>query len=139
MRAAPRSTARAVEAGRERDDVEAEGQQARTDDLNCPWDARALRTVIDETLDAHTPVGAPATWVLSNHDVTRHVTRYGRADTSFGPALRQLPGSCCLYQGEELGLWEVEDIPDRMRQDPIYHRTGGSDHLPADTAVWPRR
>jgi alpha-glucosidase len=39
--------------------------------------------VIDADAAAHAPVGAPATWVLSNHDVTRHVTRYGRADTRF--------------------------------------------------------
>ncbi|MBM9504240.1 glycoside hydrolase family 13 protein [Actinacidiphila acididurans] len=120
------------------------------DYLNCPWDAAALRRVIDATLAAHASVGAPATWVLSNHDVTRHVTRYGRADTSFGLSLRQhkaptdlelgtrraraallldlaLPGGCYLYQGEELGLWEVEDIPDELRQDPIFHRTGGTD------------
>ena len=38
-----------------------------------------------------------------------------------------LPGSVYVYQGEELGLWEVEDIPDERRQDPIWHRTGGAD------------
>jgi alpha-glucosidase len=120
------------------------------DYLNCPWDADELRRVVDATLAAHEPVGAASTWVLSNHDVTRHVTRYGRADTSFGLALRQhdvpvdlelgtkraraalllnlaLPGACYLYQGEELGLWEVEDIPAEVRQDPIFHRTGGTD------------
>ena len=43
-----------------------------------PWDAASLRASIDATLAAHAPVGAPATWVLSNHDVTRPVTRYGR-------------------------------------------------------------
>jgi alpha-glucosidase len=118
--------------------------------LNCTWDPKALRHVIDATLDAHAPVDAPATWVLSNHDVTRHVTRYGRADSSYGHALRQhgtpvdlalgtrraraalllnlaLPGSVYLYQGEELGLEEVEDIPSELRQDPIFHRTNGSD------------
>ena len=47
------------------------------DFLACPWDAGRLRACIDATLAAHAPVGAPATWVLSNHDVTRHVTRYG--------------------------------------------------------------
>ncbi|HEV3357223.1 MAG TPA: glycoside hydrolase family 13 protein [Pseudonocardiaceae bacterium] len=120
------------------------------DYLNCGWDAPALRTVIDATLDAHAPVDAPATWVLSNHDVTRHVTRYGRADTTYGMATRQygtptdlalgtrraraalllnlaLPGSCYLYQGEELGLWEVEDLPAEVREDPIYHRSNGAD------------
>ena len=53
------------------------------DFLVCPWDAKHLRASIDATIGAHVPVGAPPTWVLSNHDVTRPVTRYGRADTSF--------------------------------------------------------
>jgi alpha-glucosidase len=120
------------------------------DYLNCPWDAAALRRVIDATIEVHEPLDAPPTWVLSNHDVTRHVSRYGRADTSYGMASRQhgtpvdfklgrrraraalllslaLPGSCYLYQGEELGLGEVEGIPDALRQDPIFHRTGGED------------
>ena len=120
------------------------------DFLTCAWDAKELRRVIDETLAAHAPVGAPATWVLSNHDVTRHVTRYGRAETTFDFADRHhgveldlelgtrraraavlltmsLPGSVYVYQGEELGLWEIEDIPDELRQDPMWHRTNGVD------------
>ncbi len=118
--------------------------------LCCPWDAGQLRAVIDSTLEFHAAAGAPPTWVLSNHDVDRHVSRYGRADTSFGLDRRDhsqpvdldlgtrraraaalltmaLPGSVYVYQGEELGLWEVEDIPDERRQDPIWHRTGGAD------------
>lgn len=51
--------------------------------LECAWDAKALRTVIDDTLRLHRAVHAPATRVLSNHDVDRVVTRYGREDTSF--------------------------------------------------------
>ena len=116
--------------------------------LGCAWEAAALRRVIDETRVVHAPVRAPATWVLSNHDVPRHVTRYGRADTSFTLQYRQLgaptertlglsraraalllslalPGSVYLYQGEELGLEEVEDIPDALRQDPMFFRTHG--------------
>ncbi len=118
--------------------------------LSCPWDPHELRQVIEETIAAHLPVGAPATWVLSNHDVTRHVTRYGRADTSFAFATRNfdtpldlelgtrraraaallslsLPGSAYIYQGEELGLWEVEDIPDEKKQDQMFLRTNGKD------------
>jgi alpha-glucosidase len=120
--------------------------------LACPWDAVQLREVINNTLALNAPSGAPATWVLSNHDVDRIVTRYGRADTAFSLQRRQyfhslpadvelgtrraraaalltmaLPGSVYVYQGEELGLWEVEDIPDDRRQDPIWHRTGGAD------------
>jgi len=46
--------------------------------LTCPWLAPALRRTIDETLAEHAAVGAPPTWVLSNHDVARHVSRYAR-------------------------------------------------------------
>ena len=114
--------------------------------LSCPWDAAKLREVIDNTLAQQ----APPTWVLANHDVDREVSRYGRADTSFDLDARDhsqrvdlelgtrraraaalltmaLPGGVYVYQGEELGLWEVEDIPDDKRQDPIFHRTGGAD------------
>ncbi|GAA4714454.1 glycoside hydrolase family 13 protein [Phytohabitans rumicis] len=120
------------------------------DFLCCPWEAAALRDCVDETLRAHAPVGAPATWVLSNHDVTRHVTRYGRTDSSFSFAGKRegieadlelggvraraaalltlaLPGAAYVYQGEELGLWEVEDIPYELRQDPMWHRSGHTD------------
>ncbi len=55
--------------------------------------------VIDATLATHALVGAPATWVLSNHDVTRHVTRYGRADTPFGFGDRQLGRTADLDLG----------------------------------------
>jgi alpha-glucosidase len=120
------------------------------DFLACPWKAPALRKVIDTTLVTHAPHGAPATWVLSNHDVTRPVTRYGRADTSFDHGDRKhgmpsdlelgtrraraaamlamaLPGGVYVYQGEELGLPEVEDLPDSLRQDPIWSRSGHTD------------
>ncbi|NJP31060.1 glycoside hydrolase family 13 protein [Micromonospora thermarum] len=120
------------------------------DFLGCAWDPAALRESIDGTLSAHAPVGAPATWVLSNHDVTRHVTRYGRADTTFSFAAKRegiptdleqgtrraraaallslsLPGAAYVYQGEELGLWEVEDIPYELRQDPMWERSGRID------------
>jgi alpha-glucosidase len=117
------------------------------DFLRCAWDPEALREVIDDSVGTLNGVGAPATWVLSNHDVTRHVTRYGRTHTGGqGPrgmsdepvdlelGLRRaraaallmlaLPGGAYLYQGEELGLWEVEDLPDELRQDPTWERSG---------------
>jgi hypothetical protein len=111
--------------------------------LSSAWDAAALRSCVDATLAAHAPVDANATWVLSNHDVTRHVTRYGRQDTTFefggklfgapsdlalgtrrarAAALlaMALPGGVYVYQGEELGLPEVEEeIPNHLRQDPV--------------------
>ncbi|MFD7574988.1 alpha-amylase family glycosyl hydrolase, partial [Streptomyces sp. NPDC059810] len=117
--------------------------------LSCPWEADRLRRTIDDTLAEHSPVGAPATWVLCNHDVTRTVTRYGRTDTGFDFATKAfgtptdldlgtrraraaalltlaLPGSVYVYQGEELGLPEAEVPLDRI-EDPMHARSGGTD------------
>ncbi|MCB5180906.1 alpha-amylase family glycosyl hydrolase, partial [Streptomyces antimicrobicus] len=99
--------------------------------LTCPWDAAAMRTVIDESLAATASVGAPTTWVLSNHDVVRHRTRYGGGPRGLARAraaallMLALPGSAYLYQGEELGLPEVTDLPDAVRQDPAFRRGRG--------------
>jgi hypothetical protein len=45
--------------------------------LETLWQPAALRRVIDESLAANDAVGAPTTWVLSNHDVMRHASRFG--------------------------------------------------------------
>jgi alpha-glucosidase len=101
--------------------------------LTAPWEAAALRTAVDDSLRALERVGAPATWVLSNHDVVRHVTRYGGGEIGLRRAraaallMLALPGSTYLYQGEELGLPEVEDLPDEVRRDPVFQRTGGAE------------
>ncbi|MGV9773670.1 glycoside hydrolase family 13 protein [Streptosporangium sp. NPDC003464] len=92
--------------------------------LNTPWEAARFRTVIQESLTTSGMVGAPTTWVLSNHDVKRHLTRYGGGDLglrrSRAAALLTLclPGSTYLYQGEELGLPEVLDLPEEFLRDP---------------------
>lgn len=116
--------------------------------LTTDWGAKPLREIIDESLLAFGSVGAPSTWVLSNHDVIRHATRLGLDSIppqgqGIGPGsapvidealgLRRaraatalmlaLPGSAYVYQGEELGLPEVIDIPDAARQDPTWERT----------------
>jgi alpha-glucosidase len=114
--------------------------------LNTPWNGAALRSVIDESLREYGSVGAPTTWVLSNHDVIRHATRLGYPeDAPPGPGigaddpqpdaqlgLRRaraasvlmlaLPGSAYLYQGEELGLPDSTEMPDEFRQDPNWVR-----------------
>jgi len=120
------------------------------DFMRRPWEAKQLRESIQSTLDAHAPVGAPPTWVLSNHDVTRPVTRYGRVDSSFDFLAKRfgtptdlargyrraraaalltaaLPGALYLYQGDELGLPEVEDLPLHALRDPMHFRSGGVD------------
>jgi len=101
--------------------------------LLSPWDARALRPVIDASISVLAEVGAPPTWVLNNHDVIRHVTRYGGGEIGTRRAraatllMLALPGGAYLYQGEELGLAEVVDLPDELRQDPTFRRTGGAE------------
>jgi alpha-glucosidase len=101
--------------------------------LLAPWDARALRTAIERSIEALAAVGAPATWVLSNHDVVRHITRYGggavgtRRARAAALLLLALPGGAYVYQGDELGLPEVADLPDAVRQDPTFFRTGGAE------------
>jgi alpha-glucosidase len=99
--------------------------------LEAKWSAAAFRRVITETLHAVGLVGASPTWVLSNHDVVRHVTRYGGGVTGLARAraavltMMALPGSAYVYQGEELGLEQV-DVPPQARQDPSYLRSGGT-------------
>jgi alpha-glucosidase len=87
-----------------------------------PWDAAKIRASIDESLAA-LPI---VTWVLENHDVTRIVTRYGgeRQARAAALLLLALPGPAFVYQGQELGLEEV-DLPDDARQDPIFKRMKG--------------
>ncbi|MFI9343304.1 glycoside hydrolase family 13 protein [Streptomyces sp. NPDC052773] len=126
------------------------GQAFNFEYLKTRWDAAELRRVITASLADARAAGASATWVLSNHDVVRHATRLmlppgtdvdawllsgGHApavDTAAG--LRRaraatllmlaLPGSSYLYQGEELGLPEVADLPTAVLQDPIWEQTG---------------
>ncbi|MEU3710161.1 glycoside hydrolase family 13 protein [Streptomyces catenulae] len=101
--------------------------------LTADWSAAALREVIDASLAATASVGAPTTWVLSNHDVVRHATRLGSLARARAATLLMLalPGSVYLYQGEELGLPEVTDLPDEARQDPAFLRRRATDTGPS--------
>ncbi|MEU4924906.1 glycoside hydrolase family 13 protein [Streptomyces yokosukanensis] len=126
------------------------GQAFNFEYLEARWDATELRRVITDELATARAAGASATWVLSNHDVVRHASRLMLApgtdpeawllsggtapaiDT--GAGLRRaraatllmlaLPGASYLYQGEELGLPEVADLPTEVLQDPIWEQTG---------------
>jgi alpha-glucosidase len=99
------------------------------DYLAADWSAAVLRSVIDHSLSTMEPMNAPATWVLSNHDRPRLVTRYGDVRRARAATLLMLalPGSAYVYQGEELGLPEVLDLPDEVRQDPVWRRSGYTD------------
>jgi alpha-glucosidase len=118
------------------------------DFLQAPWRASDLLESIEDSLAAGDAVGAPTTWVLSNHDVVRHASRLGlpvgerrpngigigdpQPDAALGlqraraatTLMLALPGSAYLYQGEELGLPDSTDMPDEARQDPTWERSG---------------
>jgi alpha-glucosidase len=99
--------------------------------LHERWDANAMRTTIETARTALGAVDATAGWVFENHDVTRLPTRYGGGECGRQRAravallLLALPGTAFLYQGQELGLEEVE-LRDGDRQDPIFLRTNGA-------------
>jgi alpha-glucosidase len=117
--------------------------------LETPWAKDPLVKVISESLEAFGSVGAPSTWVLSNHDVIRHVSRFGvetppPQGSGIGPGMEQpdeelgqrrgraatafmlgIPGGAYLYQGEELGLPEHTTLEGKYRQDPTFSRTNG--------------
>lgn len=125
--------------------------------LQQPFEAGAFQLSIAETLAGlKRAEGAPA-WTLNSHDVHRSVSRYGliqaepmnssdlnaphtrargevdielgiRRATAAALLVLALPGSVYLYQGEELGLPEVQDLPDDARQDPIWTRSGYTEH-----------
>ena len=126
------------------------GQAFNFDLLEAPYDARAFHEIIERNLAMSAESGASSTWVLSNHDVVRHATRYGLPDGTDTDAwlltdgtepesdrarggrraraatllILALPGSTYLYQGEELGLHEAPAIPHERLQDPKWIRSG---------------
>ena len=134
------------------------GQAFNFDLLQANWSCREFHNVITENLALAEESGASTTWVLSNHDVVRHATRYGlpqgsedepqegkdwllsdgnspTLDWELGTRraraatlmMLALPGSAYLYQGEELGLHEVGDLPVGALQDPTYRRSHGAE------------
>jgi alpha-glucosidase len=104
--------------------------------LTAPWDAGEWARAGAALLDARPPGGGPVTWVTENHDVVRTPTRYADLRSPAAPpgrgaararaallAVLGLPGGAYLYQGQELGLPEV-DVPEAARQDPMWARGG---------------
>lgn len=98
--------------------------------VRARWNAALWRRSIDVDRQAVPGPDTAPSWTQSNHDVVRHVTRLGGGATGRARAraslllLLGLPGQVFLYQGEELGLEEV-DVPKKKRQDPFFIRTGG--------------
>lgn len=142
------------------DDLSAMAKYVRRDEMSqsfnfpflcAPFEAAAYHRIIAASLAAMDEVGAPTTWVLSNHDVVRATSRFGlsytgkkangifphdeQPDVALGKRralaahllLSALPGSCYIYQGEELSLPEHTTMPDKFREDPTFFRTGGKE------------
>ncbi|GAA1126026.1 glycoside hydrolase family 13 protein [Citricoccus alkalitolerans] len=119
--------------------------------LLAGWDAVRMSDAITVSVQEAEKVGAPNTWVLSNHDTVRHASRFGLADPTRYPnglgaedeqpdealgwkrgraaAMIELglPGSAYIYQGDELGLPEHTTLDDSLRQDPTFVRTEGAE------------
>ena len=120
------------------EDAELRALYTRPDELHqafnfhfqvADWSAAAFRRVVDDGLITTATMGSSPTWVLSSHDQLRHVSRYGGGEVGLARAraatmfMLALPGSGYLYQGEELGLPQV-DVPPAARQDPAWERSG---------------
>ena len=122
--------------------------------LDSKWDPKVIKKSIKDTLKNLEGTGAPASWVYENHDVTRKVNRFDRGLGGGGVSnpkerygnvkkfdiqrgtrraragallMLALPGGAYIYQGEELGLPEVVDIPKDRLEDPRWHMSGFTD------------
>jgi alpha-glucosidase len=124
-------------------------QSFNFDLLETPWVAADYRAAIQRSLDSTASVGSIPSSVLANHDVMREATRLGlppgtnwrkwlldgphdlldadaglRRARAAGLIQLSLPGSTYLYQGQELGLPEVWDLPPEVLDDPVWERSG---------------
>jgi alpha-glucosidase len=121
--------------------------------LTTLWKADEIKAKIDNSMAALVEVGAPPSWVFNNHDVVRSIDRLDLGLTNNGESTftRQgdpakfniargtlraksatlmtlaLPGGTYLYQGEELGLPEVRDLPEDRLTDPRWKMSGYKD------------
>ncbi len=123
--------------------------------MMTPWEKTSIERAMLDPIAILRETGVAPAWTLNNHDIQRVVTRLGRADAhvpeswtnnnlslsradvdlelgerrarAMAALIFALPGSLYLYQGEEIGLPEVFDIPDDRREDPVFDRTNGEE------------
>ena len=98
------------------------------DYMGIDWDSKKIIEAITRCVAELASVGAQPSWVMNNHDSPRVVSRLGSVQKAkaFAILSHALPGSCYIYQGEELGLPDGI-IPDSARQDPSFIRSQGRD------------
>ena len=118
--------------------------------LKSHWDRDQYQQVIQRSIEDHRAAGGGLTWVLSSHDIPRHASRLAlpidvlpeewlvtngtnpvidpeqavRRARAATLIMLALPGSAYLFQGEELGLLEVADLPVDALTDPVWERSG---------------
>ena len=116
--------------------------------LDASFSANEFKIIIDRALVNAKKAGSSTTWCLNNHDQMRPATKFGLLPTvdrirwknsggktslldeklgiqsavAASMLIMALPGCTYIYQGEELGLHEVLDIPEDQIQDPQYLR-----------------
>ena len=116
--------------------------------LDASFNASEFKVIIDRALLSAKKNGSSSTWCLNNHDQMRPATKFGLLPTvdrirwknsggktnpldeklgiqsaiAASMLIMALPGCTYIYQGEELGLHEVLDIPEDQIQDPQYLR-----------------
>ncbi|WP_369636720.1 glycoside hydrolase family 13 protein [Nocardia sp. JMUB6875] len=115
------------------------GEYVRPDELHLafnfrlaqtPFQPERIRAAVDNSLHAVAGVAASPTWTLSNHDIEREVTRYGGGSVGQARARAMimvelaLPGAVFVYNGAELGLPNVDDLPEEVLRDPTWERSG---------------
>ena len=97
--------------------------------VRAEFDIAEIRHAIENTLAAAAIENATPTWTLENHDVERGPSRYGGGAVGLDRARAMamvtlaLPGAVFLYNGQELGLPNVE-LPDEALRDPTWERSG---------------
>ncbi|MDA9913004.1 alpha-amylase family glycosyl hydrolase, partial [Candidatus Nanopelagicales bacterium] len=99
--------------------------------LLAGWDATGVAGAIGGVMDRRQRIGTTPTWVMDNHDMVRSASRYASTPAvgvarsrAMSLLMLALPGTCYLYQGQELGLPNVDDLPESVLADPIWERSG---------------
>jgi alpha-glucosidase len=89
--------------------------------LLSPWDHQHLTLAVERSEALH-PDGVWPTYAISNHDQSRHASRWGSGRTRAAAfLLLALRGVAVLYAGEEIGMIDADPS---ILPDPPFDRAG---------------